>query len=162
MKLDARQQEQINDVFAVFDTNRDGYLDYGELRFSLRALGFELPKSDTYSYLVRYGIQPPNWDTRRECSPVFREFTLPIWQGIAGTLIHGRDPRSECERAFKLFDVDNKGLITVGDLRRVQHELGQSMEESELESMINEFDAEGKNAINVDEFVKIMLGRKQK
>lgn len=181
-KLDERQRDQINDVvglnhfpnnaattpniplpqFSVFDVNKDGRLDYHELRFCLRALGFELPKSETYPYLVKYGIQPIDWDPKRECTPVWREFTLPIWQGIAGSLMYNRDPVEECHRAFKLFDVDGKGIITLDDLRRTMREIGQSMEEQELQSMIKEFDSEGKGGVNVDEFTKIMMTRKQK
>ncbi|KUI52466.1 Centrin-3 [Cytospora mali] len=161
-KLDERQRDQINDVFSVFDVNKDGRLDYHELRFCLRALGFELPKSETYPYLVKYGIQPIDWDPKRECTPVWREFTLPIWQGIAGSLMYNRDPVEECHRAFKLFDVDGKGIITLDDLRRTMREIGQSMEEQELQSMIKEFDSEGKGGVNADEFTKIMMTRKQK
>lgn len=148
--------------FSVFDVNKDGRLDYHELRFCLRALGFELPKQETYPLLVQYGIQPVDWDPKRECGPVWREFTLPIWQGIAGTLMYNRDPVEECHRAFKLFDVDGKGIITMDDLRRTMREIGQSMEEQELQSMIKEFDSEGKGGVNVDEFTKIMMTRKQK
>lgn len=161
-KLDERQRDQINDVFSVFDVNKDGRLDYHELRFCLRALGFELPKSETYPYLVKYGVQPIDWDPKRECTPVWREFTQPIWQGIAGTLMYNRDPVEECHRAFKLFDVEGKGIITLDDLRRTMREIGQSMEEQELQSMIKEFDSEGKGGVNVDEFTKIMMTRKQK
>lgn len=163
LKLDARQQEQINDVFNVFDIRKSGRQDYQEFRFCLRALGFELPKSETYPYLARYGIPPVDWDPKRgPCSPPWLEFTLPIWQGIAGTLVYNRDPRQEVSRAFKLFDISNSGLITQEDLRRVMNEIGQSMDESELAAMIDEFDTEGRGGVNEAEFEKIMLSRKQK
>ena len=55
-----------------------------------------------------------------------------------------RDPDAECRRAYRLFDPEGKGMITVEDLRRVMKEIGQSMEETELAAMIREFDAEGK------------------
>ncbi|KAJ9133081.1 Caltractin [Pleurostoma richardsiae] len=162
MKLAEGQRDQINDVFQVFDLNKDGRIDYHELRFCLRALGFDLPKSDTYPFLVKYGVQPADWDPKRECTPVWREFTLPIWQGIAGTLMYNRDPREECLRAFRLFDVDGKGVIDVDDLRRVMREIGQAMDDAELVSMIREFDSDGKGGVNADEFTKIMMTRKQK
>lgn len=58
-----------------------------------------------------------------------------------------RDPDAECRRAYRLFDTDGKGIITVEDLRRVMKEIGQSMEETELAAMIREFDAEGKGYV---------------
>jgi len=128
----------------VFDSDKDSRIDYHEFRFGLRALGFDLPKPETYAYLTRYAIAPMSWPPQKECSPIWREFTLPIFQGIAGTLMYNRDPVEECQRAYRLFDIDAKGIITVEDLRRVMKEIGQSMEESELEAMVREFDADGK------------------
>ena len=60
-------------------------------------------------------------------------------------------------RAFALFDSDEKGLITLEDLRRVARELGEALEEEELAAMIEEFDLEGKGGVNREEFVSILL-----
>lgn len=75
---------------------------------------------------------------------MWREFTLQAFQGIAGALMYNRDPIEECKRAYRLFDLDGKGMITVEDLRRVMKEIGQSMEETELAAMVREFDSDGK------------------
>jgi len=57
-----------------------------------------------------------------------------------------------------LFDPDDKGIITLEDLRRVARELGEGLEEEELSAMIEEFDLEGKNGVGRDEFVGICMG----
>ncbi|EJT81226.1 hypothetical protein GGTG_01210 [Gaeumannomyces tritici R3-111a-1] len=157
LKLPDEQKTQVNDAFNVFDVDRDGRIDYHEFRFALRALGFDLPKPDTYAFLTKHAVQPVNWDPSRECGPVFREFTLPIFQAIAGTLIFHRDPVEECRRAFRLFDSSGRGMITVEDLRRVVQDIGQNIEENELSAMIREFDSDGKGGVNEDEFVRIMM-----
>jgi centrin-3 len=71
-----------------------------------------------------------------------------------------RDPLEELRRAFRLFDADGKGIITVEDLGRVSREIGQSLEETEMLSMIQEFDSNGKGGVSEDEFVKLMLSKK--
>jgi centrin-3 len=172
--------------FAVFDADKDNRIDYHEFRFGLRALGFDLPKQETYPYLTKYGIPPLSWAPQRECGPVWREFTQQTFQAIAGSLMYNRDPVDECRRAYRLFDVDGKDMITVEDLRRVMKEIGQSMEETELAAMIREFDSDGKGCVlpfpylslvsfslvgmltmgkyrgvNEDEFCKIMLAKRQ-
>ncbi|CAK7227027.1 Calcium-binding component of the spindle pole body (SPB) half-bridge [Sporothrix bragantina] len=160
-RLTEDQRNQITEAFTVFDADKDARIDYHEFRFSLRALGFDLPKQETFPYLTKFAQPPAAWPRDKECSPIWREFTLPVFQGIAGKLMAERDPDAECRRAYRLFDTDNKGVITVEDLRRVMKEIGQSMEETELAAMIREFDAEGKGGVNEEEFVKIMMAKRQ-
>lgn len=43
-----------------------------------------------------------------------------------------RDPNSEILRAFRLFDDDNSGKISLRKLKRVARELGEGLSEEEL------------------------------
>lgn len=127
----------------------------------LRALGFELPKAQTYDLLIRHGQKPANWPQHdQECAPVYRLFNLPTAQALAGTLIRQRDPREELRRAFRLFDVDGKGMITQDDLRKVCQQVGNNVPDADIVAMVEEFDSSGKGGVDEDEFLRLMMSKK--
>lgn len=55
---------------------------------------------------------------------------------------------SEFKEAFSLFDKDGDGTITTKELGTVMRSLGQNPTEAELQDMINEVDADGRQNIS--------------
>ncbi|KAK5136117.1 hypothetical protein LTR08_004168 [Meristemomyces frigidus] len=170
--LSEEQREEVNEAFQLFDLDKDAHIDYHELKVALKALGFDLPKSDILSLLQTHGVpassiaQNPNDHRSKAPIPTQPTFTgpgrlllsLPTFQYIAAQRIQARDPREEILRAFELFDTENKGRIDLQDLRRVARELGEGLQEEELQAMIDEFDIRGENGIDRDTFVGICMG----
>lgn len=56
---------------------------------------------------------------------------------------------SEAKEAFALFDKDNDGCITTGELGTVMRALGKNPTEAEVRSLIKEVDADGRGVINL-------------
>lgn len=75
-----------------------------------------------------------------------------------------RDPSEEILRAFKLFDEDGRGKISLKNLKKIAKELGEGLSDDELQAMIDEFDKDQDGystifsliIVNEEEFMGIM------
>jgi centrin-3 len=63
----------------------------------------------------------------------------------------------EIRKAFALFDDDGTGKISLRNLKRVAKELGESLDDDELQAMIDEFDLDQDGEISQNEFIQIMM-----
>ena len=110
----------------------------------MRALGFE-PKKEEIKKMIA--------DVDREGRGVieFQDFLDLMTVKMAE-----RDPREEILKAFRLFDDDNTGKISLKNLKRVARELGETMTDEELQEMIDEADRDGDGEISEEEFIRIM------
>lgn len=145
-ELTDEQKNEIKEAFELFDTDKDKEIDYHELKVAMRALGFEVKKVDVLKILKDYDRQGSGKITFDDFNEVVTDRMLE------------RDPKEEMLKAFKLFDDDESGKISLRNLRRVARELGENITDEELRSMIDEFDTDGDGEINQEEFVSIMTG----
>ncbi len=170
--LSEEQREEISEAFNLFDLDKDGFIDYHELKVAMKALGFDLPKQEILSILQLHGTttqnnpnsKAPARDSARAAAqaayppPARSLLSFQTFQTLMAQRILARDPQDEIIRAFELFDEGGKGRITLQDLQRVARELGETLGNDELVAMIEEFDLDGDNAISRDEFIGICLG----
>ena len=50
-ELTDEQKQEIKEAFELFDTDKDGCVDYHELKVAMRALGFDLKKAEVLKIL---------------------------------------------------------------------------------------------------------------
>ncbi|XP_003382926.1 PREDICTED: centrin-3-like [Amphimedon queenslandica] len=145
-ELTEEQQQEIREAFNLFDTDNDDAIDYHELKVAIRALGFEVKKTEVQKIIKDY-------DRNDQGKITYQDF-----YDIMSEWVSQRDPVEETLKAFKLFDDDESGKISLRNLRRVARELGENMSEDELRAMIDEFDTDKDGEISKEEFMAIMLG----
>ncbi|KAI8893504.1 hypothetical protein BC833DRAFT_661602 [Globomyces pollinis-pini] len=146
------QKQEIKEAFELFDTDKDNALDYHELKVAMRALGFDAKKPDVLKIIRDY-------DKTNQGLIDFDDFAKSSnnqMLTIVAERILDRDPIEEMKKAFKLFDDDQTGKITLRNLRRVAKEIGENMDDEELQAMIDEFDLDQDGEINEQEFIAIM------
>lgn len=139
------QVEEIREAFRLFDTDDSGKIDADELKVAMRAMGFE-PKRDE----VRKMIQESDRDGTGQ-------IPFHMFEEVMAMKMHQRDPREEAVKAFRLFDDDETGTISLKNLRRVAKELGENMTDSELQQVIDYCDIDGRGEISMEDFCNILL-----
>merc|ERR1711904_560699 len=135
-QLSDEQMDEIREAFNLFDGDQSGAIDVRELKAAMRALGFEV-KNEELKKMVS------DVDNDGNGTIEFAEF-LQMMTGKMG------------EKDSKLFDDDNTNKISFRTLARVAQELGENIDDEELQDMINQADRDGDGEINIDEFYRIM------
>mmetsp|Transcript_5316 Transcript_5316/g.9567 ORF Transcript_5316/g.9567 Transcript_5316/m.9567 type:complete len:166 (-) Transcript_5316:74-571(-) len=143
-KLSGSQQAELKEAFGLFDTEQIGSIDYHELKVAIRALGFNVTRDEARGLAEEYDVEAKG------------RVTLEDFLHIMTGLYANRDPAEQIRKAFQLFDQDNSGKITLRNLRRIARELGENLDEAELQAMIDEFDRNLDGSIDADEFTRIM------
>jgi len=142
------QKAEVNEAFDLFDADKDGKLDYHQLKVAFRALGFEVKKLEVHRILREYDPDTPELHRHIDA----RGFTDAVTARILE-----RNPKEEVLKAFQLFDQDKTGKISFRNLKKVAKDLGEELGDDELEAMINEFDESQQQEIDQETFEKIML-----
>merc|ERR1712048_1558368 len=70
--------------------------------------------------------------------------------------ILNKDPKHEATKAFKLFDKDSTGKLTLKNLKAVAQELGEKMTHEQIVEMLNHADKEGKGFVTMEDFFAVM------
>eukprot|EP00162_Nutomonas_longa_P008632 comp18672_c0_seq1/m.33833 comp18672_c0_seq1/g.33833 ORF comp18672_c0_seq1/g.33833 comp18672_c0_seq1/m.33833 type:complete len:172 (+) comp18672_c0_seq1:31-546(+) len=143
-ELTQDQKNEIREAFELFDSDHTGQIDYHELKVAMRALGFDVKKEEVKGILAEH-------DKEGSGTIGMNEFVEIMTERIAN-----RDPAEEIAKAFRLFDDDGTGKISLKNLRRVAKELGENMNDDELQAMIDEFDRDNDGMIDESEFMSIM------
>ena len=165
-ELSEEQKQEIKEAFELFDTNKTGSIDYHELKVAMRALGFDVKKPEVLAIMKEYDVENSGqiqFTDFLEISNIY----IYIYIYIVTTKINERDPVEEIFKAFKLFDEDGTGRISLRNLRRVARELGENLSDDELQAMIDEFDKDNDGEsnynilsiiyiVNEQEFLNIM------
>jgi len=141
----AMTQAEMEEAFNLFDRLGSGKLKTTTLDTLVRACG--LTPSD-----AQIGGMKKEVDTEDT-----GEFDFP--QLLALVQEHKEDAvktPDEVLEAFRVFDKDGKGVISVEDLKSHMSNLGERLQENEVVDLIKDADPNGTGLVNYEEFVKKM------
>ncbi|KAG7574458.1 EF-hand domain [Arabidopsis suecica] len=164
-QLTDNQISEFKEAFKLFDKNGDGCITAKELGTVMRSLG----ENQTAAELQDM-INEADLDGNGTID--FPEFLCLMAKNLSHDQVPPRqtkktmvdyhltdDQISEFKEAFRVFDKNGDGYITVNELRITMSSLGENQTKAELQDMINEADADGDGTISFPEFVCVMAGK---
>jgi len=152
MGADQLTEEQIaefKEAFSLFDKDGDGTITTKELGTVMRSLGQNPTEAELQDMINEV-------DADGNGTIDFPEFLSLMARKMKDT-----DTEEELIEAFKVFDRDGNGFISAAELRHVMTNLGEKLTDEEVDEMIREADVDGDGQINYEEFVKMMMAKRQ-
>ena len=150
------QTREITTIFQLFNPTLSGYLDVETFEVMMLSLGYRVTSRDIVEIMqdISSSCSSDDPETTEAINNHHIDLSLAM-QILARQGYATKERKSEDEMRiyFRLFDVSDKGYITVEDLKRVQQEAVQL----EREMMLTNSDSSSSCGTVTDEFVQAIV-----
>ncbi|KAM8970914.1 calcium-binding protein 2-like [Sarcophilus harrisii] len=151
-ELGPEELDELFEAFNEFDTDQDGLISYRELGTCMRTLGYMPTEMELIEISQHVKM-------RMGGCVDFEEFVEMMGPKLREETAHMLGIR-ELRIAFREFDADRDGRITVAELRAAAPALlGEPLVGPELEEILREVDLNGDGHVDFDEFVMMLSAR---
>ena len=141
--------DEIKDTFELFDANGDGRINVREIRSAMQSIGFDEKNPTVYEVMTELD-NPRN---KNSGGATFNDFCQTV-----NYRVPEKETTEDLRRVFNLFlDDPNSNTTSLESIKRVADELGENIEEIELNAMLNKASKAGAR-LTFDDFVAIMTG----
>jgi centrin-3 len=159
---------EIKTIFELFDPTLSGVLDVSTFEVMMLSLGYRVDSQDILDIIKSILKDEEHSSSRSSSKDSDDEFDGSIDLSMAieilsrkGYTTKQRNLEEEARVYFRLFDVDDKGYITIDDLKRVMQCEAAVLSEREVtddfcQAIIDKFDNSGDGSIDFDEFKRIV------
>merc|ERR1712156_1271172 len=145
IEMDAVRIAEFKEAFDEFDKDHSGAISSDELLGVLRAMGQNPTEDELLNLVLEVDIDGNG-------TIEFGEF-LNMMKQKAGEV----DEEADLREAFKIFDRDKDGYISMKELKKVANMLGTMLTKEELDEFMAEADKDGNGKLDYDEFVKMLF-----
>mmetsp|Transcript_20523 Transcript_20523/g.31286 ORF Transcript_20523/g.31286 Transcript_20523/m.31286 type:complete len:228 (-) Transcript_20523:21-704(-) len=149
------QIREITTIFQLFNPTLSGYLNVETFEVMMLSLGYRVTRQEI-EVMVQHVIT--STEQEETTTAINNSIDLSMAMQILaakGSATQQRSSEEEARMYFELFDVNDKGYITVEDLKRVQQEAVQL----EQEMMTTSSDGSSRATTVSDEFVQAIIDK---
>lgn len=141
-----KKLKELQDTFALFDKDHDGVVTAQELGNMVRSLGKVVTEAEIKQLIQQAG----GGDVGLKFDQFSKLMASKESQSVG-------EMEQELLDAFKAFDTDKDGFITVLELKNMLCNMGEKMSDAEVNVMISEVDKKNEGKIDYSAFLKVMM-----
>lgn len=132
---------ECQECFGLFDKDRDGYITTKELGVALRSLGQFWTEAELQSLALEIGNQLHSLDD---------------FLGIVKRKARVEPNYDDVLRAFKVFDREQTGRVSVEELRHILTTLGERITDAEFDEVVRAANLDPNGTIQYNDFVQLL------
>jgi len=141
--------DEIKDAFELFDSNGEGKINVREIRGAMQSIGYDEKNPTVYEVITELD----NPRSKNSGGATFNDFCQTV-----NYRVPEKETTEDLRKVFNLFlDDPNSNTTTLASIKRVADELGENIEEIELNAMLKKASKSGAR-LTFDDFVAIMTG----
>ena len=142
-KVQESREKLINDIYDMYDLDRDGKIKSSEVRELLYSMGREPTNEDVMEFLK---IADPE-----NTGVISKEQFMDALKELYSV------PDIDCDdvvEAFTVFDTDNDGKITFKDFKNILERYGTDLSSEEINSILSIITLDKDKLLDYEDFVK--------
>ena len=143
-KLTDAQLDEFREAFNMFDKDGGGSIDASELKDLMISVGQNCSEEE-----LKEMVKAADADGTGDID--FLEFAV-----LMAHKMTDENKDDTLKSAFAVFDASGDGFISAQEMRKIMFNLGENLQQEDVEAVIGEVDVDGDGQINYQEFAKIL------
>jgi len=143
-ELDLLKNAEFKEAFDEFDKDGSGAISAEELLEVMRAMGQNPTEDEVLNMMLEADLDGNG------------SIEFPEFLELMKNKYSSDDLESDLREAFKIFDRDNDGYISIHEFKRVSTLLGANLRCDEIEELMQQADLDGNGLLDYEEFVKML------
>ena len=142
--LQDERRELMKEVLDLFDPNNDGYVQSKDISKILKAMGRTLENEDEQNFLE---AADPD-----QTGVISKDNFLDTFEAMYSLT---KEKINEVLDAFKVFDINNTGKISVNNFKKVLVNFAHEFNEDEVNEIMKYINVDRDGNINIKDFVQV-------
>ena len=142
--LQDERRKLMKEILDLYDPDNEGFINSADTSKILQAMGRTLEEDDEQNFLQAADPE----DTGK----ISKENFLATVEALFSL---SKDNVNELVEAFKIFDINNTGKISVQNFKKILVKIGQAFSEEEADDVIKYINVDKKGNIDYADFIEI-------